>query len=103
MRNDMIAVVLPPGEAFSPAAAGAVSQAVHRLVVQPSAFRPLVLAAPVEGPFADVPFRPVQPPWMLASALTRYAVGVVQALGGRVPAPFRNGLCRSIRRSKFAP
>ena len=86
MRNDMIAVVLPPGEAFAPAAAGPIGQEVHRLLVQPSVFRPLVLGTAVAAPFDGVAFRPVQPPWMLASALTRYAVGVVQALGGRVPA-----------------
>ena len=86
MRNDMIAVVLPPGEAFAPAAAGPVGLEVHRLAVQPSVFRPLVLGAAVAAPFAEVPFRPVQPPWMLAGAVTRYSVGVVQALGGRVPA-----------------
>lgn len=86
MRNDMIAVVLPPGEIFSPAAAGPIGLEAYRLAVLPSAFRALVLGAPVEAPFPTVPFRPVQPPWMLASGLTRYAAGVVRALGGRVPA-----------------
>lgn len=86
MRNDMIAVVLPPGEAFAPAAAGPVGQEVHRLAVQPSAFRCVVFGTAVAAPFAEVPFRPVQPPWMLAGATARYAVGVERALGGRVPA-----------------
>jgi hypothetical protein len=86
MRNTLIAVVLPPGEVFAPAAAGPVGLEARRLALQPSAFRPLVLGAQVETPFADVAFRPVQPPWMLAGALTRYAAGVAQALAGRVPA-----------------
>ncbi len=86
MRNDLIAVVLPPGEAFSPTAAGPVGLEVHRLTVQQSVFRPLVLGAPTATPFAGVAFRPVQPPWMLAAAAVRYAAGVERALGGRVPA-----------------
>lgn len=86
MRNDMIAVVLPPGEAFAQATAGPIGLEAYRLTVQPSVFRALVLGAPVVAPFAAVPFRPVQPPWMLAGAVTRHAVGVVRALGGRVPA-----------------
>lgn len=86
MRNTMIAVVLPPGEAFAPAAAGPIGLEVRRLALEPSVFRPLVLGVPVEAPFAEVAFRPVQTPWMLAGAMTRYAAGVAQALAGRVPA-----------------
>jgi glycosyltransferase involved in cell wall biosynthesis len=86
MRNDLIAVVLPPREAFSPAATGAIGLVVHRLAVQPSVFQPLVLGAPVAAPFAGAKFRPVRPPWMLAGTATRYAAGVVQTLAGRVPA-----------------
>jgi glycosyltransferase involved in cell wall biosynthesis len=86
MRNDNIAVVLPPREAFSPAAAGAIGLMVHRLAVQPSSFRPEVFGSPVETPFRQVPFRPVQPPWMVAGTAFRYAAGVVRALAGRVPA-----------------
>ena len=86
MRNDKIAVVLPPRESFSPAAAGAIGLVVQRLAVQSSVFRPVVLGAPVAAPFPGVPFRPVQPPWMLAGSISRYAAGVVRALGGVVPA-----------------
>lgn len=86
MRNDKIAVVLPPRESFSPTAAGAIGLVVHRLAMQPSAFQSVVLGAPVETPFPNVPFRPVQPPWMLAGSVARYAAGVVRALGGVVPA-----------------
>ena len=86
MRNDRIAVALPPREAFSPAAAGAIGLVVHRLAVQPSAFHPSVLGQPVETPFAGVEFRPVRPPWMLANTATRYAAGVLRAIGGAMPA-----------------
>jgi glycosyltransferase involved in cell wall biosynthesis len=86
MRNDTIAVVLPPREAFSPAAVGAVGLVVHRLAVQPSEFRPLVLGSWVAAPFADVAFHPVRPRWMLAGTTSRYAAGVVRALGRAVPA-----------------
>jgi UDP-glucose:(glucosyl)LPS alpha-1,2-glucosyltransferase len=86
MHNDTVAVVLPPREAFSPAAAGAIGLVVHRLAVQPSEFGPVVLGAPVEAPFSDVAFRPVRPRWMLAGSATRYAAGVVRALGGATPA-----------------
>ncbi len=85
MRNDRIAVVLPPRELFSSAAAGAIGLVVHRLALQPSFFRRTVFGAPVAAPFPHVPFRPVQPPWMLAGSVTRYAAGVVRALGGMVP------------------
>src|SRR5208337_2594818 len=81
MRNDTIAVVLPPREAFSPAAVGAVGLVVHRLAVQPSEFRPLVLGSWVAAPFSDVAFHPVRPRWMLAGTTSRYAAGVVRALG----------------------
>jgi glycosyltransferase involved in cell wall biosynthesis len=86
MRNDTIAVVLPPREAFSPAAVGAIGLVVHRLAVQPSEFRPVVLGAAVAAPFADVAFRPVRPRWSLAGATSRYAAGVVRALGRAAPA-----------------
>lgn len=86
MRNDIIAVVLPPQEAFSPAAAGPVGREVYRLATLTSAFRPLVLGPPVEAPFTDIAFRPVQAPWMLAGAASRYAAGVMRSLAGRVPA-----------------
>jgi glycosyltransferase involved in cell wall biosynthesis len=86
MRNDTVAVVLPPREAFSPAAVGAIGLVVHRLAVQPTEFSALVLGAPVAAPFADVAFRPVRPRWIPAGAASRYAAGVVRALGGLVPA-----------------
>jgi len=86
MRNDTIAIVLPPREAFSPAAVGAIGLLVHRLAVQPTEFHPLVFGPPVAAPFADVSFRPVRPRWVLAGAAGRYAAGVVRALSGVVPA-----------------
>ena len=85
MRNNTIAVVLPPRENFSADAAGAIGLLVHRLAVQRSAFRTLVLGAPVAAPLAGPAFRPVEPPWMLAGATARHAEGVVRALGGAVP------------------
>ena len=86
MRNDLIAIVLPPGEAFAPAAAGPIGLAAHRLAAQPSAFSAVVLGAAAGTPFEGVPFRAVRPPWMLGGASARYAAGVVRALAGRVPA-----------------
>jgi glycosyltransferase involved in cell wall biosynthesis len=86
MRNDTVAIVLPPREAFSPGAVGAIGLVVYRLAVQPSEFHPLVLGPRVETPFTDVPFRPVRPRWLLAGSATRYAAGVVRALGESPPA-----------------
>ena len=86
MRNDTVAVVLPPSEAFSPVAAGAIGLLAHRLAVQPSEFHPLVLGPPVAAPFPDVPFRPACPRWLLGGSAARYAGGVIRALGNVPPA-----------------
>lgn len=67
-------VVLPPNEGFGAEAVGAIGLLVHRLARAGAGG--LVLGAPLGGPpFADVPFRPVQPGWGLSHA-ARYAGGV---------------------------
>ncbi|CAH2601229.1 Glycosyltransferase family 4 protein [Rhodovastum atsumiense] len=86
MCKDRIAVVLPPREAFSPLAAGAIGLLAHRLVVQPSAFVPVVYGPEVAAPFTDVTFRPVRPAWILASQAIRYAAALGRRLRRDPPA-----------------
>jgi glycosyltransferase involved in cell wall biosynthesis len=85
MHTKTVAVVLPPRESFSPAAAGAISLLVHRLAANDTGWRTLVLGPPAAAPYADVAFRPVRPAFRLAPQATRYAAGVLNALGGRPP------------------
>lgn len=85
MRTETVAVVLPPRETFSPAAAGAISLLVHRQAANDTAWRTLVLGPPAAAPYAGVAFRPVQPAFRLATQATRYAAGVLNVLGGRPP------------------
>jgi glycosyltransferase involved in cell wall biosynthesis len=85
MNAGRVAIVLPPREAFSPHATGAIGLVVRRFALQPSAFRPLVLGAAVEAPFADPPFRPVRQAWVLGGPSRRYAAGALGLLRADPP------------------
>jgi len=84
-----VAIVLPPREAFSPLAAGAVSLVVHRLArAGGPGFAPIVLgqASPL-APFSGASFHPVRPSgWLPAPRARRYAAGVAASLRGLAPA-----------------
>ncbi|MGH7083025.1 MAG: glycosyltransferase, partial [Acetobacteraceae bacterium] len=89
-----LAIVLPPREAFSPVAAGAVSLVVHRLAragsrgaggtdTEAVVFGPAI----PWPPFPDVAFQPVRPGfWPPAPLARRYARAVGRALDGLAPA-----------------
>ena len=82
----VVAVVLPPREAFSPAATGAVGLLVHRLAVAPGPFRSVVFGTATPAPFADVAFQPVRPALLAIGQTRRYAAGVARSLARDPPA-----------------
>lgn len=78
MSSAKTAIVLPPNEGFSPDAVGAIGLLVHRLARAGAGG--IVLGMPTRGaPYAEVPFRPVQPGWGLTRA-ARYTSGVARAV-----------------------
>ncbi len=86
MDGRRIAVVLPPGEAFSPLASGAIGLLAHRMARHPGRFESVVVGVTVAAPFADVAFRAVRPRWGLGRTASRYAEAVAQVLGEMRPA-----------------
>ena len=83
-----VAIVLPPGEAFAPAASGAIGLMVHRLAAPTARFAPLVLGAETALPrYPDVPFLPVgQRRWPPLGFKAAYAACVLATLGDLRPA-----------------
>ena len=81
-----MAIVLPPREAFSPDATGAVGLVVHLLAGASPGFAACVLGLPTPAPFDDVAFRPIRPALRLGGQAGRYAAGVVCALRRAPPA-----------------
>ncbi len=83
-----LAIVLPPREDFSPAAAGAIGIVVHQLArTSGPGFPPRVigLASPFP-PYQDVPFTPVRPHWWPPGPHAwRYGHAVLQGLRGLAP------------------
>jgi len=73
MSHPTVAVVLPPREAFSPLATGAIGLVVHGLAAVPGPFRSAVYGVPTAAPFADVAFCPVRPTMFGAGQARRYA------------------------------
>ncbi len=72
-----IAIVLPPREAFSPAATGAVGLVVHQLArIAPC----IVLGLATPAPFDDVAFRPVRLARLPFGQSRRYAIGIARLL-----------------------
>jgi glycosyltransferase involved in cell wall biosynthesis len=86
MPAPTVAVILPPREAFSPAATGAIGLIVHRLAAAPGPFRPIVLGTPTPVPFGDVAFEPVRPALLPAGQARRFAVAVARRLARDRPA-----------------
>jgi glycosyltransferase involved in cell wall biosynthesis len=86
MPETTVAVILPPREAFSPAATGAIGLIAHRLAVAPGPFRATVHGTPTAAPFADVAFQPVRPALLPAGQARRYAVAVGRRLARDRPA-----------------
>ncbi|MCA7119065.1 MAG: glycosyltransferase family 4 protein [Acidibrevibacterium sp.] len=87
MTAPRIIEVLPPSEAFSPAAAGAIALMVARLFARSEAFAPLVLGpAPPAPAFPGVAFQPVRPAFRPLRRATRYAIGVQRAARALSPA-----------------
>ena len=86
MNPPHVAIVLPPREAFSPDATGAVGLVVHRLARAGDGFAARVLGSPTPNPFADVCFAAVRPAWLPAGQSQRYAAGVARLLRGAPPA-----------------
>ncbi len=84
--DDWIAVVLPPGERFSPTASGAVGLLAHRIARQPGRFKSVISGAATANPFQDVPFRAVRTPWGLGSVASRYAGAVARSFRQERPA-----------------
>lgn len=80
MQPSSVAIVLPPREAFSPAATGAVGLVVHLLAGAVDGFAAHVFGTPTADPFADVAFTPVRPALLLAGQSRRYATAVGRAL-----------------------
>ena len=81
-----LAIVLPPGEAFSPGASGALGLLARRHASWPGAFACTVVGArPPTKPFTNVPFRPVNPSLWPGSAAHRYARAVARALSELEP------------------
>ena len=86
-RPRPVAIVLPPREAFAPAASGAISLIVHRLATRASRFAPTVVGSEIPlAPYPDVPFRPVRPRRWPLGFNAAYAAGVLTALRELRPA-----------------
>lgn len=81
-----VAIVLPPREAFSPVATGAVGLVVHLLAGADEGFTARVLGTPTEQPFADVTFTAVRPALLPAGQSRRYAAGAARLLRRAPPA-----------------
>ncbi len=86
MQLPRVAIVLPPREAFSPAATGAVGLVVHGLARAGEGFAAEVLGTPTAGPFPDVAFTPLRPVRLLAGQSRRFAAAVARHLRRAPPA-----------------
>ena len=86
MPEPTVAIILPPREAFSPAATGAVGLIVHRLAAAPGPFVRVVFGTPTPAPFTDVAFCPVRPALLPAGQARRYAAALAHHLRRDPPA-----------------
>jgi glycosyltransferase involved in cell wall biosynthesis len=85
VTHQVVAVVLPPREVFSPLATGAVGLLARRLARAPSDFAPVVMGLPGAKPFSDVAFRAVRPAWRPNSYAIRYAAGAAREIAACRP------------------
>jgi UDP-glucose:(glucosyl)LPS alpha-1,2-glucosyltransferase len=84
---ERVAIVLPPREAFSPGASGALGLLARRHASWADGFSATVLGTPPPTPpFADVPFFPVRRGWWPGGQMRRYGAGVSAALRRLDPA-----------------
>lgn len=74
-----VAIVLPPREAFSADAAGAIAMVAHAHA-RFSAMSSMVLGRQVAQPFEGIDFRPVEKPFGPRPEALRYAAGVAAVL-----------------------
>jgi glycosyltransferase involved in cell wall biosynthesis len=86
MPASPVAIVLPPREAFSPTASGAVGLVVRLLAGPADEFQATVLGTETGLPFGDVPFTPLRLPWFPGGQTGRYAAAVARHLRGAPPA-----------------
>ncbi len=86
MPSDEVAIVLPPREAFSPEATGAIGLVVRMLAAGTEGFAARVFGTPTASPFADVPFTPVRPARLLGGQTRRFAAALARTLGRARPA-----------------
>jgi UDP-glucose:(glucosyl)LPS alpha-1,2-glucosyltransferase len=84
MSTPEVAIVLPPREAFSPAATGAIGLVVRMLAASTTEFAARVFGTPTHAPFDDVAFTPVRPAFRPGGQSHRFAAALVQRLR-RVP------------------
>jgi glycosyltransferase involved in cell wall biosynthesis len=85
-RRPRVAIVLPPGEAFSPGAAGALALLARRHAQHRGVFDATVLGLPPPTPpFADVTFAAVAPRHWWRSRLPRYGAGVAATIRDLAP------------------
>jgi glycosyltransferase involved in cell wall biosynthesis len=80
-----VAIVLPPGERFAPAAAGAIALVVRALAAGPSRYAVTVLGPAQPAPFPDIAFRAVAPAAWPAPLARRYAIGAARVLAAHPP------------------
>ncbi len=81
-----VAIVLPPGEGFTPYSAGAVALVARRHATGFDRFAPFVIGTPQDGPvFAGVEFRAARPALLPGSRTYRYAMGVARMLRRLAP------------------
>ena len=79
MASD-VAIVLPPGESFSPASSGAIALLARRLARAEARFACVVVGRATARPFADVAFLPVRPRFGPGGAAWRYGTAVAREL-----------------------
>jgi glycosyltransferase involved in cell wall biosynthesis len=86
-KKPAIAIVLPPREAFSPGASGAIGLIARRHASWDRRFAATVLGMqPPLPPFSGVDFLPVRTVWWAGGPMRRYAAGVARWLRGKNPA-----------------
>jgi UDP-glucose:(glucosyl)LPS alpha-1,2-glucosyltransferase len=86
MQPPSVAIILPPREAFSPLATGAVGLVVHRLARAVEGFAAHVFGTPIADPFPDVAFTPVRPAMLPVGPQQRYAAALARRLRRAPPA-----------------
>ena len=83
----LIAIVLPPSEAFTPVGTGAIGTQARNFALASAAFHTVVIGRPQNGPtFDGIRFEPVQRLCLPVSAAWRYAAGAARRIAALRPA-----------------